>query len=55
MDTTVRPVGSDRLRPASHVVVAVTLASAVGAGAVDLRFALLPLAVLLGWSHLHSI
>ena len=55
MDTTVGPAGSDRLRPASHVVVAVTLASAVAAGVADLRFALLPLAVLLGWSHLHSL
>jgi hypothetical protein len=55
MDTTVGPIGSDRLRPASHVVVAIALVTAVAAGAVDLRFALLPLAVLLGWSHLHSI
>ena len=49
------PVVSDRLRTASHLVVAVALVAALGAGAVDLRFALLPLAVLLGWSHLRSI
>ena len=55
MDGTVASVGSDRLRLASYVVVAVALVTAVGAGAVDLRFALVPLAVLLGWSHLHSI
>lgn len=55
MDATVAAVGSDRLRLASYLVVAAGLVSAAGAGAVDLRFALLPLAVLLGWSHLHSI
>ncbi len=55
MDATVAPVSSDRLRRASYGVAAVALVSAVGAGAVDLRFALLPLAVLLGWSHLRSI
>ena len=55
MDATVAAVGSNRLRLASYVVVAVALVSAVGAGAVHPRFALLPLAVLLGWSHLHSI
>jgi hypothetical protein len=55
MDATVAAAGSDRLRLASYVVGAVALVGAVGACAVDLRFALLPLAVLLGWSHLHSI
>lgn len=55
MDATVAAARPDRLRPASYVLVAVALLSAVGAGAVDLRFALLPLAVLLGWSHLHSL
>jgi hypothetical protein len=55
MDAPVAPVDSDRLRSASHVVVAVALVSAAGAGAVDLRFSLLPVAVLLGWSHLRSI
>jgi hypothetical protein len=55
VDTTVAPPGSDRLRLASYVVAAIALVTAVGAGAVDLRLALLPLAVLLGWSHLHSV
>jgi hypothetical protein len=55
MDTTVGPAGSDRLRPASYAVAATALVTAGAAAAVDLRFALLPLAVLLGWSHLHSI
>lgn len=55
MDTTVASLRSDRLRLASYVVAAIALVAAVGAGAIDLRLALLPLAVLLGWSHLHSI
>lgn len=55
MGTTVGSIGSDRLRIASYFVVAIALVAAIGAGAVDLPFALLPLAVLLGWSHLHSI
>ena len=55
MDATVSPVRSDRLRVASYFVVAGALLAAVGAGAVDLPLALLPLAVLLGWSHLRSI
>ncbi len=55
MDTTVGSVGSDRLRLAGYFVVAIALVAAVGAGAVDLPFALVPLAVLLGWSHLHSV
>ncbi len=55
MDTAVAPVGSDRLRTTSYLVVAITLVAAIGAGSIDLPFALLPLAVLLGWSHLHSI
>src|SRR5262249_43099141 len=49
------PVAPDRLRTASYLVVAAALVTAVGAAAVDLRFALLPVAVLLRWSHLHSI
>jgi hypothetical protein len=55
MDTPVGSVGSDRLRITSYFVVAVALVAAIGAGSVDLPFALLPLAVLLGWSHLHSV
>jgi hypothetical protein len=55
MDTMVASVGSDRLRRTSHLVVAIALVVAVGAGTVDLRFGLLPLTVLLGWSHLRSI
>jgi hypothetical protein len=55
MDTTVASVGSDRLRLTSYVVVAIALVAAVGAATVDLRFGLLPLAALLGWSHLRSI
>lgn len=55
MDTTVASVGSDRLRLASYVVVAIMLVAAAGAATFDLRFGLLPLAVLLGWSHLRSI
>jgi len=55
MDTTVAAVGSGRLRLASYLVVAAALVAAAGAGAVDLRLGLLPLAVLLGWSHLRSI
>ena len=54
MDATVSSVRSDRLRLASYVVVAGALVTAVGTSAVDLRLALLPLAVLLGWSHLRS-
>jgi len=52
MDTT---DGSDRLRLAGYVLVAIALVTATGAGTVDLPLALVPLAVLLGWSHLHSV
>jgi hypothetical protein len=55
MDTTVSSAGSDRLRHASYLVVAGALVAAAGMGAVDLPLAVLPLAVLLGWSHLRSI
>lgn len=55
MDTTVASVSSDRLRLTSYVVVAIALGAAVGAGTIDLRYALLPVAALLGWSHLRSI
>ena len=55
MDTTVGPVGPDRLRLAGYFVVAVALVAAFAAGAVDLPLTLVPLAVLLGWSHLHSV
>ena len=55
MDTTVGSIGTDRLRIAGYVVAGVALVAAVGAGTVDLPLALLPLAVLLGWSHLHSV
>ena len=55
MDTTVGPAGPDRLRITTYLVVAIALAAAIGARSADLRFALLPLAVLLGWSHLHSV
>jgi hypothetical protein len=55
MDATVSSIRSDRLRLASYFVVAGALVTAVGVGAVDLPLALLPLAVLLGWSHLRSI
>jgi len=55
MDTAVGSIGQDRLRTASYFVVGIALVAAVGAGAIDLPLALLPLAVLLGWSHLHSI
>jgi hypothetical protein len=36
-------------------VVAIALVAAAAAGLVDLRLALLPLAVILGWSHLNSV
>jgi hypothetical protein len=55
MDTAVGPAGVDRLRPATYVVVGIALATAAAAGLADLRLALLPLAVLLGWSHLNSV
>jgi hypothetical protein len=55
MDTTVGSDGSDRLRLAGYLVVAIALVTAIGAGTVDLPLALVPLAVLLGWSHLHSV
>jgi len=55
VDTTVDSAGPDRLRAASAVVAATALVTAAGAGAVDVRLALVPLAVLLGWSHLHSV
>jgi hypothetical protein len=47
--------GSDRLRMASYPVVAILVLGAVALGLVSVRLALLPLAVLLGWSHLRSI
>jgi hypothetical protein len=55
MDTTAGSIGTDRIRIAGYVVAGIALAAAVGAGRLDLPLALLPLAVLLGWSHLHSV
>ena len=55
MDTTAGSMGTDRLRIASYFVAGIALAAAVVAGRLDLRLALPPLAVLLGWSHLHSV
>jgi hypothetical protein len=55
MDTTVASDGPDRLRHSSYLVVAGALVTAVGAGVVDVRLALVPLAALLGWSHLRSL
>jgi hypothetical protein len=46
---------SDRLRMASYPVVVVLMLSAVGAGLVSVPLALVPVAALLGWSHLRSI
>ncbi|HEY4027751.1 MAG TPA: hypothetical protein VGO86_15095 [Candidatus Dormibacteraeota bacterium] len=55
MDTTVGSIGADRLRIASYLIAGAALVAAIGAGRIELPLALLPLAVLLGWSHLHSV
>jgi hypothetical protein len=55
MDATAGSIGTDRLRIASYFVAGIALTAAIVAGRLDLPFALLPLAVLLGWSHLHSV
>lgn len=53
--TAVSHARSDRLRLASYPVAAVLMLSAVGVGLVSLPLALVPVAALLGWSHLRSI
>lgn len=55
MSITTSSARPDRLRRASYPVVAVLALGAVGAGLVSAPLALVPLAVLLGWSHLRSV
>jgi hypothetical protein len=55
MSITASSARPDRLRRASYPVVAMLALAAVGASLVSVPLALVPLAVLLGWSHLRSI
>jgi hypothetical protein len=56
MKTLARPLSSsDGFQSATWVVSAVILAAALAAGWLEVPLALLPLAALLGWSHLSSV
>ena len=56
MHDAVRPLSrADRATPIALLVAGLALAAAIAAGWVAVPIALVPLAVLLGWSHLSSI
>jgi hypothetical protein len=56
MHDAVRPLGrGDHSTPMALTVAGLALAAAAGAGWIAPPLALVPLAVLLGWSHLSSI
>jgi hypothetical protein len=56
MQPMTEPLAStDGFRPATYVVAGAGLVAAAGAAGIEPRLALVPLAVLLGWSHLSSV
>ena len=56
MKTSPKPLTRpDGFESATYAVVGAGLAAAVAAAWIDVRLALLPLAALLGWSHLSSV
>ena len=56
MKTIAEPLSpTDGFRPATYVVAGAGLAAAAVAARIDPPLALVPLAVVLGWSHLSSV
>jgi len=48
-------VRHDGFRLATYAIAVLALVAAVAAGSVSMLLALVPLAILLGWSHLSSV